>query len=147
LFANPPLRGYGENATAGEFVTGPPQATGTVVSLPTYLQDVCQFASTAAAASYFRADFASYRRCWSGSTTLVHLRWAWTTQSLTKGYFGGHRAFYDRLISTVTGAPASRTYAQIVLAGTDVFTVATTGTPARPAPAAALASLITRVRG
>jgi hypothetical protein len=144
LVVSPPITGYGETAAAvaADYATGRSSTTG-------YLQEVYQFASPAAAAAYFQADHASYLRCWAGSAVLSGKTFTWTTQSVTKGYFGGHRAFYAHATTTLSGASASRAYAQIVLAGTDVFTVTASGTkvPARPAPAAVLASLITRVRG
>jgi len=146
-FTDLPVTGYGETATAGAFVTLPTLPTTSGATwIPTYMQDVYQFASPAAADSYFRADHASYQRCWSGSGTLAHVTFTWRTQSLTTGYFGGHRAFYVHLTNKAAGAPGGHTYAQIVLVGTDVFTVSASGTPARPVPAAVLASLIARVQ-
>ena len=146
LFTDPPATGYGETAAAGAFIILPTLPTTSETWSPTYTQDVYQFASPAAADSYFRADYASYQRCRSGSATFAHMTFTWRTQSLTNGYFGGHRAFYVQLTDKAGGSPASRSYAQIVLIGTDVFTVGASGTPARPAPAAILASLIARVR-
>lgn len=149
LATSPPVTGYGETAAAIAYVAGPlPPNTGTAV-VPTYLQEVYQFASPAAAAAYFRADYASYRRCWSGSATLGKITLTWTTQSLTKGSFRGHRAYYAHQTATLSGLSASHGYIQVVLVGTDVFTVSASGpkVPARPAPAAVLATLIARVRG
>jgi hypothetical protein len=150
LVVNPPVTGYGETAAAVAFVVRLPLApTGTAV-LPTYLQEVHQFASPAAAAAFFQAGYASYLRCWSGSATVSGMRFTWTTQSVTKGYFGGHRAIYAHFTTTFSGPSAPSTgrgYAQVVLVGTDVVTVTASGAkvPARPAPAAVLAALIARV--
>jgi hypothetical protein len=117
--------------------------------LPTYDQEVYQFASPAAAAAYFQAVYASDLRCWSGSVTVLHMTFTWTTQSVTKGSFGGHRAFFIHVTDKFSGLSAGHGYAQVVLVGTDVITVSASGpkVPARPAPAAVLAALIARVRG
>jgi hypothetical protein len=152
LVINPPVTGYGETAAAVAYVTGPaPLTTGTVV-LPTYIQEVYQFASPAAAAAHFQAEYASSLRCSSGSATVSKVTFTWTTQSVTKGYFGGHRAFYAHATTTFSGpsgpSATGHGYMQIVLAGTDIFTVTASGpkVPARPAPAAVLATMIARVR-
>jgi hypothetical protein len=149
LVANPPVTGYGETAAAVAFVVRLPSAATGPAVLPTYLQEVYQFASPAAAAAFFQAGYASHLRCWSGSAAVSKMTFTWTTQSVTKGSFGGHRAFYAHVTTTFSGLSASHGYAQVVLVGADVFTVAASGpkVPARPAPAAVLAALIARVRG
>jgi hypothetical protein len=150
LVTNPPVTGYGETAAAVDYVSGSAPAKTGITVLPTYVQEVYQFASPAAAAAYFQADHASYLRCWSGSAAISSIRITWTTQSVRKGYFGGHRAFYAHVTSTTAISGHSATghgYVQIVLVGTDIITVAASGpkVPSRPAPAAVLAALIARV--
>ena len=150
VVVNPPTTGYGETAAAVAYVVRLPSPTPGITVLTTYLQEVYQFATPAAAAAFFQADYASYLRCGSGSYTASNMTVTWTTQSVTKGHFGGRRAFYAHLTVTFSGLPAGHAYAQIVLAGTDVFTVIASGpkkVPDRPAPAAVLAALIARVRG
>ena len=149
LVINPPLTGYGETAAAVGYVADSVPATTGITVLPTYVQVVYQFASPAAAAAYFQADSASsYLRCRSGSATVSHITITWSTQSVTKGHFDGHRAFYAHVTTTFSDHSVSHGYVQIVLVGTDVFTVIAAGpkVPDRPAPAAVLAALIARVR-
>ena len=103
---NPSITGYGETAAAVAYVTDLFPAPTGPTELPTYLQQVYQFASPAAAAAFFQAGYASDLRCWSGSVTVSHMTFTWTTQSVTKGSFGGHRAIYSHFTTTFSGPSA-----------------------------------------
>jgi len=72
LYGDAPLAGYGETATAGDWVSSRLPASTLNGWVPSYMQSVYQFASDTAASHYFQADYSSYAR-WSGSVSLPHM--------------------------------------------------------------------------
>ena len=149
LVASPPVTGYGETAAAVAFVVRPPSATTGDRVLPRPTLRRCT--SSPAPPPRRRSSRRAMRRtCGAGrgSATLLNITFTWTTQSVMKGYFGGHRAFYAHLTTKISGLSVSHGDQQIVLVSTDVVTVAASGpkVPAHPAPAAVLAALIARIR-
>jgi hypothetical protein len=136
-----PETGFGETATAGDFVS---QDGGSRV----YEQDVNQFATHAQAAAFYQQWYAFAWRCQTVTASSHGKVWRLTTKFVTKTHVGRYAAFRALQALSEGGGRAFLNDNTTVLAGTDVYQVDAAGwtVPAKPAVPAALLHLIARVQ-
>ena len=139
-----PDEGFGETAFAPDLLAQP-------LDLQEQFQQwVYQFPSAAAAASYYRANYALTKRCETVTLNLGGTTQKTTTQFLTNGHADGYPAFFQVLRTTDSGEDQGSEIndEETVLAGRDVISTDRSAPPARtlPSPSAATLALIARLR-
>jgi hypothetical protein len=136
---------YGETAFAVRFISRPNLSPDRY-----YFQSVVQFASTKAAASYFSQAYAKYAECTDFTETAppnsgVSGSAKFTLHSISKTSIGAYQAFR---VGQSAGFSKFSLLANtlVVVAGTDIYYIVSTGLTNDPVPASLMRNQISRVQ-
>jgi hypothetical protein len=119
-----------------------------------YFQSVVQFASTEAAASYYSQAYAKYAKCTDFTETappnsgLGGGSGKFTLHSISKTSIGAYQAFRVGQSAVFSKSPGFSLLANtlVVVAGTDIFYIVSTGLTNDPVPASLMRDQISRVQ-
>jgi hypothetical protein len=143
--------GFGNTAGATDFVDNPNPAIADYPSLIlTAEQDVVQFGTTGAAASFYSQAFAKYEQCsdFTVPDPVFDSTDELSTQSFTKTTISKNQAFEVLQLESLSALPALSFYVNttVVLAGTNVYTIDETNGVNDPVSPSLLSTLINRVQ-
>jgi hypothetical protein len=144
--------GFGNTAGAADSVDNPNPA---IADYPSLVlggdQDVLQFKTAQAAASFYSQAYTRYKQCSAFTATDPFdngIQWELTNQSLSKTTIGKHQAFQLIQYVDLSALPVFNFYANtaVVLSGTNVYTIDDVNGINDPISASLLGKLINRVQ-
>ena len=143
------IGGFGNTAGAMDSVDNPNPA---IADYPSLVlggdQAVLQFKTAQAAASFYSQAYTRYKQCSAFTETDNGIQWELTNQSLSKTTINKHQAFQLIQYVDISALPALNFYANtsVVLAGTNVYTIADVNGTNDPISASLLARFVNRVQ-